>query len=543
MHASTVGTDRVLWLVLDITDRKEAEQKLRESEERFRGLSEAAFEAILVHDGGRIVDVNHALCELVGYSWHELAGRDGFELIVPEYREAVYRNLLGEYTGAYEIEVLKRDGSRVPVEVQARSFPYRGQVLRVVAVRDISERKRAERVRESLIRELEAKNAELERFGYAVTHDLKAPLVTIRGFAEYLERDAREGRSDRLAPDAARITEAVARLQGLLDRLFELSRAGRPVGPPVAVPAAELVQEALRLLRERATETGTRVEVAPELPVVFGDRARLVQVFQNLLDNAMKFGGGRPVRVCMRTADEGRVVLVVQDTGIGIEPRHRERVLDIFERLDPRGEGAGVGLAVVKRILESQGGRVWLESEGPGAGTAACVELALEPVGAPATRYASGRASLGIRPASSGASEALHRGLCTGCALLGGQALGADAVGGVLGARRSARLFPASRARAHALAPGAHDRQRDGGAHDSFSTRPSTIASSCGSGSGFCRNASAPRRRASASISGVAFPVSSTTRVSGRRCRDHWTMSRPSMPCTPVSRRSAITTA
>ncbi|HVQ27538.1 MAG TPA: PAS domain S-box protein, partial [Planctomycetota bacterium] len=146
VHASTVGTDRVLWLVLDITDRKEAEQKLRESEERFRGLSEAAFEAILVHDGGRIVDVNHALCELVGYSWHELAGRDGFELIVPEYREAVYRNLLGEYTGAYEIEVLKRDGSRVPVEIQARSFPYRGQVLRVVAVRDISERKRAERV-------------------------------------------------------------------------------------------------------------------------------------------------------------------------------------------------------------------------------------------------------------------------------------------------------------------------------------------------------------------------------------------------------------
>ena len=385
VHASTVGTDRVLWLVLDITDRKEAEQKLRESEERFRGLSEAAFEAILVHDGGRIVDVNHALCELVGYSWHELAGRDGFELIAPEYREAVYRNLLGEYTGAYEIEVLRRDGSRVPVEIQARSFPYRGQVLRVVAVRDISERKRAERVRESLIRELEAKNAELERFGYAVTHDLKAPLVTIRGFAEYLERDAREGRIDRLAPDAARITEAVARLQGLLDRLFELSRAGQPVGPPVAVPAAELVQEALRLLRERATETRTRVEVDPELPVVFGDRARLVQVFQNLLDNAMKFGGGRPVRVGMRTADEGRVVLVVHDAGIGIEPRHRERVLDIFERLDPRGEGAGVGLAVVKRILESQGGRVWLESEGPGAGTAACVELALEPSGAPAT--------------------------------------------------------------------------------------------------------------------------------------------------------------
>jgi len=384
VHASMVGEDRVLWLLLDITDRKEAEAKLRESEERFRGLSEAAFEAILVHDGGRIVDVNQALCDLVGYPWHELSGRDGFELVAPEHREAVYRNLLGEYTGAYEIEILRRDGERIPVEVQARSFPYRGQMLRVVAVRDISERKRAERVRESLIRELEAKNSELERFGYVVTHDLKAPLVTIRGFAEYLEKDVREGRVDRLAPDAARISEAVARLQRLLDRLFELSRAGRPVGPPAAVPATELAQEALRLLRERAVSAGAVVEIEPGLPTVFGDRARLVQVFHNLLDNAIKFGGGSRVRVSARRADEGRVVLVVQDGGIGIDARHRERVLDIFERLDPRGEGAGAGLAVVKRILESQGGRVWLESEGPGAGTSACVELPLEPAPAPA---------------------------------------------------------------------------------------------------------------------------------------------------------------
>jgi signal transduction histidine kinase len=150
------------------------------------------------------------------------------------------------------------------------------------------------------------------------------------------------------------------------------------------VPAAELVQEALRLLRERSGASAASVEVEPELPVVFGDRARLVQVFHNLLDNALKFGAGRPVSVGARACEDGRALVVVKDGGIGIEPRHRERVLDIFERLDPRGEGAGVGLAVVKRILESQGGRVWLESEGPGAGTAACVELPLEPAATPA---------------------------------------------------------------------------------------------------------------------------------------------------------------
>jgi PAS domain S-box-containing protein len=377
VHASTIDSDRLLGLLLDITDRKEAEEKLRDSEDRFRGLSEAAFEAILVHDGGRIVDVNQALCELGGYAWHELVGHDGFELIAPEYRELVYRNLLSEYARPYEIECLRRDGTRVTVELQARSFPFRGQVQRVVALRDVSERRKAEAVRESLIRELEAKNAELERFGYTVTHDLKAPLVTIRGFAGYLEGDAREGRTDRLAADARRIAEAVGRLQRLLDELFELSRAGRPVGPPVAVPAADLVQDALRLLRGRRP-TG-RLKMA-ELPVVFGDRARLVQVFEKLLDNAVKFSGaaGEPlVSVEAGPPVEGMAVLVVRDNGIGIEPRHHERVFGPFEKLDPRGEGSGVGLAVVRRIVESHGGRVWLESDGIGQGTAACVTLPL----------------------------------------------------------------------------------------------------------------------------------------------------------------------
>ena len=378
VHATSIGAERVLGLLLDVTEGREAEEKLRESEERFRSLSEAGFEAILVHDGGRIVDVNQVLCDLGGYKWHELVGRGAFELLAPEYRELAYRNLLAEHDRPYEVEVFRRDGVRVPVELQARSLPYRGQVQRVVAIRDISERKKAERVRESLIRELEAKNVELERFGYTVTHDLKAPLVTIRGFADYVDRDVREGRTDRLAADARRICEAVGRLQQFLDVLFEVSRAGRPIGPPVAVPAAELVQEALRLVSGARAEVKARVQIAGSLPVVFGDRARLVQVFRNLLDNAIKFtaGAAEPlVTVEARPPLEGKAVLAVRDNGIGIEPRHRDRVFDLFEKLDPRAGGSGVGLPMVKRVVESHGGRVWLESEGRGAGTTACVTL------------------------------------------------------------------------------------------------------------------------------------------------------------------------
>jgi PAS domain S-box-containing protein len=152
MHATTVGPDRVLGLLLDITDRKEAEEKLRDSEERFRGLSEAAFEAILVHEGGRIVDVNHALCELTGHSWHELVNRSCFEIVAPESREAAQRTLQADFAAPCQVEIVRRDGRRLPAEVQSRAFPYRGRVLRVVAVRDVSERERALELRESLIR-------------------------------------------------------------------------------------------------------------------------------------------------------------------------------------------------------------------------------------------------------------------------------------------------------------------------------------------------------------------------------------------------------
>ena len=129
--------------------KKEKEKSiasLLESEERYRGLSEASLEAVLVHDGGRIVDVNHALCELGGYAWHELIGRNAFELIAPEDQERVYRSLLVESERPHVIMVTRKNGSRIPVEMRGRSFPFRGQVLRVVALRDISERTRAEAV-------------------------------------------------------------------------------------------------------------------------------------------------------------------------------------------------------------------------------------------------------------------------------------------------------------------------------------------------------------------------------------------------------------
>jgi len=247
------------------------------------------------------------------------------------------------------------------------------------AQREIVERKRVQAEREQLIAELEAKNAELERFTYTVSHDLKAPLITIRGFLGYVENDALTGNLERVRADMQRITRATDKMQRLLNELLELSRIGRMMNPPQSVPFETIVYEALELVRGPIQERGVQVQIAPDLPPIYGDRARLVEVVQNLVDNAIKFMGDQAhpcIEIGRRGTDaEGKPILFVRDNGIGIEPQYHERVFGLFNKLDTQSEGTGVGLALVKRIVEVHGGRIWVESDGPGHGSTFCFTL------------------------------------------------------------------------------------------------------------------------------------------------------------------------
>jgi signal transduction histidine kinase len=248
-----------------------------------------------------------------------------------------------------------------------------GLLARAVKKRRLAEQallEREARLKDSdrLLRE---KNAELERFTYTVSHDLKSPLVTIQTFLGYLRQDLAANDAVRLDKDVAYIDAAAQRMTLLLDELREFSQVGRVVNEPLRVSFAELTQEALGLVAGRISARGVQVRTQQVDLTLVGDRPRLVALWQNLLENAVKYMGDQAQPLIEVGVDPTReeTVFFVRDNGMGIEPRHQEKIFELFKRVDTGGEGTGFGLALVKRIVEVHGGRIWVESEGLGKGS------------------------------------------------------------------------------------------------------------------------------------------------------------------------------
>ena len=259
----------------------------------------------------------------------------------------------------------------------------------ICVLRDITARKRAEADREELIRELAAKNAELEQYTYTVSHDLKSPLITIGGFLGAVEQGIEEGKLDQVRSDIGRIETAAEHMTRLLDELLELSRIGRMVNPPEDVDLSQLARHAVDLVSRPvppAAATGedrpVEYRIADDLPVVRGDRIRLFQVLQNLIENGLKFMGNERaprieigVRTVPGVGDGDETVLFVRDNGIGIDPEDQERIFGLFHQLDRSSRGTGIGLALVQKIVKVHGGRIWVESGGRGQGSCFCFTL------------------------------------------------------------------------------------------------------------------------------------------------------------------------
>jgi signal transduction histidine kinase len=233
------------------------------------------------------------------------------------------------------------------------------------AEREIEAREKLEKERETLIHELKLKNQELNRFAITVSHDLKTPLITIAGFLGYLEQDALAGNHERMERNIAQINRAARQMGKLVDEILDLSRIGRIMNPPANIPFDDIVQEALKVADALLKTRQVQVRVEAQLPVVHVDRARIVQVIQNLMTNAVKFMGDQKNPLVEIGMDEisGKQVFFMRDNGIGIKPEYQEKVFELFNKLDPNTEGTGIGLALVKRIIEVHSGKIWVQSE------------------------------------------------------------------------------------------------------------------------------------------------------------------------------------
>ena len=371
--------------------RKKAEDELRESMTKFQALIDNLSEGILLLDEqGLIIEWNPAKEQLTGFKRDQVIGKPIWDVQIqlmpddkrtPEFLENMKQRIqtaleAGEYPNFNRpMQGMIRSVDGQMRHILQTSFPIRTDAgLRIGSImRDISNQKQAEADREKLISELKSKNSELEQFTYTVSHDLKAPLITINGFLGLLEKDVLDGKTGHMKKDILRITEATEKMQILLNELLELSRIGRIVNPSQKVPFKEIVQDAVKSVHGRLEVRGVKVEVGENLPTVFVDRIRLVQVTQNLVDNCAKFMGDQTnphVIIGLDGHDaDGKPILYVRDNGIGIDARHFDNVFGLFHKLDINADGTGIGLALVKRIIEVHGGSIWITSEGTGKGT------------------------------------------------------------------------------------------------------------------------------------------------------------------------------
>jgi len=324
----------------------------------------------------KVLFANSQYCQMSGYTPEELSKIHIYE-IDPNYPQEKWKahreNLKVSSSSTFETVHKRKDGTLIPVEIRNRYLEFKDSGFSVSFINDISMRKRAEDERENLIEKLEAKNHELEQFTYSVSHDLKAPLITMRGFLRHLEEDINPGKHERAEKDIVRIVEASNKMEQLLDDLLELSRIGRVVNPPEIIPFDSIINEAVERVVGSLTKHDVQIEIEEGLPEIYCDRTRLIQVMQNLIDNACKFMGTQTtprIEIGQGNTDtDGNSTFFVRDNGIGIDTNHRERIFGLFNKLDTAVGGTGIGLALVKRIIEVHGGQIWVESEGLGKGS------------------------------------------------------------------------------------------------------------------------------------------------------------------------------
>jgi PAS domain S-box-containing protein len=356
-----------------------AEKALLQSEEKYRGLLEAAPDAmVVVNQAGEIVLVNVQAEKQFGYRRDELVGQkvmniipEGFaERLIADATRSTAEALAQQIGMGIELSGRRKDGTEFPIEIMLSPLESTEGILVTAAIRNISARKKSEQELAVANQVLEESNLELKQFAYIASHDLQTPLRSIAGFVQLLQQEY-EGKLDEQAQVwILRTVLAVTRMQTLIGDLLSYSRVEARSGPFTQIPFLDIVNDALILLESSIHDSGGQVACG-RLPIVMGDRSQLVQLMQNLIGNGLTYRSDKPPHIQISAKRSGKDwIFSISDNGIGIDPKHFEQIFEIFKRLHNQKDkpGTGIGLAVCRRVVNRHGGKIWVESE-PGHGS------------------------------------------------------------------------------------------------------------------------------------------------------------------------------
>lgn len=359
--------------------RKKAESALRHSEQRFDKLARQSRTFLWeVDTKGRYTFVSDVVTEVLGYHPGEIIGHKHFYDLHPQQgREEFKQSTLAAFEQQESFRDLEspmqaRDGRILWVSTMAMPLTnakgellgYRGSDT------DISERKQFELA-------LQHKNEEMKQFVYAVSHDLKSPLITVQTFLGLLQEDMADNNVERIDRDIANIEGAADKMGQMLEALQQLSQIGHSDSPPSTISLDRLVKGCLKTLAGPITDQQISVTVEVPTLLLHGDQLQLGRIWQNLVENAIKYMGDQAqprIDIGVQLQGEDRVFFV-RDNGMGIDPKHSQRIFAMFAKLDPSSSGNGLGLALVKKIVDRYRGRIWVESAGTDSGSCFCFTL------------------------------------------------------------------------------------------------------------------------------------------------------------------------
>lgn len=376
--------ERCILQVQDLLEMRTSE--LRESEKRLRRAETiAGFGNWEIDLTTKTVSASEGARIIYGVSGSSLTLESIQRIPLPEYRTMLDGALHGLVAGGkqYDVEFkIRRESDGAIIDIHSVATYDRDHSRVFGVMHDITARKQAEELVKQRSDELQTRNEEQERFLYTASHDLRTPVVTIKSFARFLEQDIAAADTVKIDKSLNFIKNAADKMEHLLNDMLEMSRIGRIVHPSVHVTAKSLVNEALEVVTGRITERHVTIKVMDMDVVLYCDRTRLAELWQNLLENACKFMGDQAepcieIGVERGTSSEEdssfhspqSTVFYVRDNGIGIDPEFHYSVFGLFNKLDKHTEGTGVGLAIVKRIVDLHYGRIWIKSEGSGRGT------------------------------------------------------------------------------------------------------------------------------------------------------------------------------